>query len=78
MVGTDEIVVEYSGWCRIDASKIKFQYTSEDESVPAIISGTEYLKLSIEERKHYIVENLCDVMRDSDDLEWTDIQTVVE
>jgi len=78
MVGVDEVVVEFSGWCRIPASKIKFQYTGENESIPEIISGEEYIKLSATERKDYIAESVCDAMRDSDDLEWTDIQIVVE
>lgn len=78
MVGVDEIVIEYSGWCRIPASKIKFQYTGEDESIPEIISGEEYIKLSAKERQDYIAENICDAMRDSDDSEWIDIQVVAE
>jgi hypothetical protein len=78
MVGVDEIVIEYSGWCRIPASKIKFQYTGEDDSIPGIISGEDYIKLSVKERQNYIAENICDAMRDSDDSEWTDIQIIVE
>ena len=78
MVGVDEIIVEFSGWCRIPTSKIKFQYTGENESIPEIISGEEYIKLSVTERKDYIAESVCDAMRDSDDLEWIDIQIVVE
>ena len=74
MVGVDEIVVEFSGWCRIPASKIKFQYTGTDESIPEIISGEKYISLSVKERQDYITENICDAMRDSDDLEWVDIQ----
>ena len=75
-----EIIIEYSGWCRIHASKIKFQYVGEDESIPIlnIISGEEYIKLSPKERKDYIAENICDVMRDSEDCEWDDIKIIVE
>jgi hypothetical protein len=78
MVDVNEIVIEYSGWCRIDASKIKLQYTGQDESIPAIISGEDYIKLSVEERQEYLAENIYDAMRDSDDSEWVDIQIIVE
>ena len=68
------ITVEFSGWCRTPASLVIFQYSGNDPTKDGIISGTKWLLLSEDERSSYILENLNDVMKDSSDSEWTQIQ----
>jgi hypothetical protein len=45
----DEIVLEFSGCCRIEAKNAKFVYTGEDENVQFNISGEEYRQLTMEQ-----------------------------
>lgn len=72
------IVIDFSGWCRINPDSVKFQYTGEDESKPATISGKEYLSLTHQERQFYILDNITSAIRDSDDLEWVQIDVSEE
>lgn len=64
------MIVEFSGWCQIDDSVVRFQKLGDDYS----ISGTEYLQLSDEDKEDYILEDMVAALRDSNDNEWTDIQ----
>jgi hypothetical protein len=64
------MLVEFSGWCQIDDSVVQFQNMEDD----SIISGTDYLLLSDEEKECYVLEDMIATLRDSNDNEWTDIQ----
>lgn len=74
----ESIVIEFSGWLRSPAENLSFQYIGEDESVPGIIDGKAYLALSKEDRGKYVVENLGQAITQSDDLEYEEINVVVE
>lgn len=74
----DCIKLEYNGWCCIPAKNARFQYIGHRKDLPHIISGTEYIKLSIEQRADYAVENIIDTIlkcsqNEFSDYEWTDI-----
>ncbi len=73
-----DIIVEFSGWCRVNPENARFQYTGEDEGAKFIISGAEWQSLSEDERSNYILEDVVAAIRDSGDNEWTPIYTFVE
>jgi hypothetical protein len=66
----EKITVTYSGWCEIDAEDVVFINIQDDSPN---ITGKEWLKLSLEERGNYILENVNDVIQNSTDGEWTEI-----
>lgn len=68
------MIVEFSGWCQIDDSKVKFQHFDDDK----IINGEEYLKLTDDEKDEYIIENVMEAIRDSYDNEWDHINVLGE
>jgi hypothetical protein len=73
-----DIVVEFSGWCRIKAKRVSFQYTGEDDDTTYIITGEEYLNLSEKAREDYILKNVLVAIRNCDDMEWTSIDVIDE
>ncbi len=75
----EELIIEFSGWIRCNPKKVFFQYIGEDESrSEELIDGIKFMTLSKEEREDYIPEDISKVMSEADELEWSDIQTIVE
>ena len=72
-----KIVIHYSGWCVIDPEDVKFQCVTNDgdgDDQPDI-TGKEWLELDEENRGcNYILESAVDVIRDSTDGEWTELE----
>ena len=52
-----KIIVEFSGWVECDSDQVKFQYISNDDDLCTVITGTEWLKLSEDDRDDYILED---------------------
>lgn len=73
-----DIVLEYSGWCRINAKNARFVYIGNDENQPENITGEDYIKLSKDEKSKYLIEDAVATIRDADENEWTDLSLVVE
>jgi len=70
-----KIVVNYSGWCEIDPEDLKFQCITNDEAAgEPVITGKEWLELNEEDKYGYILESTVDVIRDSTDGEWTELE----
>ena len=71
-----KIVIHYSGWCEIDPEDVKFQCITNDEACgEPVITGKEWLELDEENRGcNYILESAVDVIRDSTDGEWTELE----
>ena len=68
-----DIIVEYSGWIRIEPQKIKFQYIGQND-LPEIIDGVQWQALSEDDRSDYIIEDAIAAMRDSEDGEWDSLE----
>ncbi len=58
-----DIIVEFSGWCRISAESAKFINIENEE----IICGIQWQKLPKDERSNYILEDVIDAQRDATD-----------
>lgn len=61
----EEILIEFSGWIKLSPEKINFVNIGSKEE--KTINGTEWIKLSEEERSDYVVEDLIDAQRDAED-----------
>ena len=70
------IVIQYSGWMRVEAKDLRFQYQGSDVAKDGCITGTQYLALSDDDQGDYIPENIWDGMRDSVDSELVDVQVI--
>lgn len=66
------IVVEFSGWLKIKPETARFQHCTTSDT----ITGTDYLKLSTDDREAYVLDSVISGIRDSYDSEWTDIQII--
>jgi len=79
-----DITVGFSGWLRIRPENIKFMnFVNIDEgglaaAAEMAITGSEWLKLSHEDRCDYVLEDVVAVIRDSDYCEWEDIDVVAD
>ena len=71
-----KIVVEFSGWVECDSDKVKFASMLDD----SIITGTEWLKLSEDDRDNYILEDFVHAQETALDgsLEYLDVIIVDE
>ena len=71
-----KIVVSYSGWCEIDPEDVKFQCITNDEAAgESVITGKEWLELNEGDKYgNYVLKNAIDVIRDSTDGEWTELE----
>lgn len=69
-----EFVVEFSGWVTIDSDDIEFVNFDKRDCE---ITGTEYLKLTDEEKDNYVLVDLSEVMAKANDgsYEQIDIST---
>ena len=67
----DNITVEFSGWARISAAKVKLQYCGPENTKDLIITGDVWKKLPPDERTDYILESVVDLIKDSEDGDWS-------
>ena len=65
-----DIIVEFSGWLRIEPKKAKFVCIGSDGPV---INGEQWLALDEDARGDYILETVIDAQRDSHDGNYYDI-----
>ena len=72
----DDIIVEYSGWIRIEPQNIRFEYIGQDD-MPQNIDGVQWQALSEDEQSDYILEDTIAAIRDADDGEWVDLSVEV-
>lgn len=72
----DDIIVEYSGWVRMNPKNIRFEYIGRDD-MPQNIDGVQWQALSEDEQGDYIIEDAIAAIRDCDDGEWTDLSVEV-
>ena len=72
----DDIIVEYSGWIRIEPQNIRFEYIG-CRLMPTNIDGVQWQALSEDEQSDYIIEDAIAAIRDADDGEWVDLSVEV-
>jgi len=74
-----DITVGFSGWLRIRPENIKFMnFVNIGKDDADDITGSEWLKLSHEDRCDYVLEDVVAAIRDSDYCEWEDIDVVAD
>ena len=71
----NQINISIEAECSVDASDINFEYICTDESYKEIITGDEWIALSVDQREDYILEDLFQTFKDSDqqDISYMDI-----
>lgn len=72
-----DILIDFSGWVGIDASKLVFLNIETMET----INGEEWIKISdTDDAANYVIEDIVAAIRDADEGEWDliDIADVVE
>ena len=72
----NDIIVEYSGWIRMNPKNIRFEYIGQDD-MPQNIDGVQWQALSEDEQSDYILEDAIAAIRDADDGEWVDLSVEV-
>lgn len=72
----NDIIVEYSGWIRMNPKNIRFEYIGQDD-MPQNIDGVQWQALSEDEQSDYIIEDAIAAIRDADDGEWVDLSVEV-
>ena len=79
---SNRIIVEFSGWVECDSDKVKFEYIGPEQyglmSTGGSITGTEWLKLSEDDRDDYILEDCIEAQKTALDgsLEYLDVIVV--
>ena len=68
-----DIIVEYSGWIRIEPQNVRFEYIGQND-MPQNIDGVEWQGLSEDDRSDYILEDAIAAMRDAEDGEWDNLE----
>ena len=68
-----DIIVEFSGWCRVDSTKVKFVHIGTTNKPD--ISGVEWCGLSEDKKQEYILESVITAQQlaedgDYDCIEW--------
>tara|TARA_Y100000310_G_C19996754_1_gene496592 strand:- start:30 stop:344 length:315 start_codon:yes stop_codon:yes gene_type:complete len=76
-----EILVQFSGWCRLYPSKVKFVFIGDDADEAYFeyheIDGNQWLKLDEETRdQYYILADAAQTVKDSDVLEWVELDVI--
>ena len=74
---SNRIIVEFSGWVECDSDKVMFQYISHDDDLSTVITGTEWLKLSEDERDNYILEDCIEAQKTSVDGSYEHIDVII-
>lgn len=72
MTETKDIIVEFSGWVRIEPDKVNFELI-RDSDRPWSITGTEWVALDEDAKADYTLEDLTAVQRDAHDGETLDL-----
>ena len=72
-----KIIVEFSGWVECDSDKVKFQYISNDDDQCTVITGTEWLKLSEDDRDDYILEDCIEAQKTSVDGSYEHLDVII-
>ena len=68
-----KIIVEFSGWVECDSDKVKFLKLMTDD----VITGTEWLKLSEDDRDDYIMEDYIEAQKTALDGEYQHLDVIV-
>ena len=75
-----DIIVEFSGWCRISPKHIKFTSLTEfgTDGLMKEIDGVEWTNLSKEQKTNYVLTDVTAVQRDCTDSDYDTINCFTE
>jgi len=62
----NQIYISLEANCAVDACDINFEYFGTDKSYKEIITGDEWIALSVDQQQYYILEDLFQTFKDSD------------
>ena len=68
-----DIIVEFSGWVRVEPTVIKFVWIG-DETPRPVITGEEWQALSLDNQGDWVLESVLDACCDAEDGGYEDIQ----
>jgi hypothetical protein len=54
------IIIDFSGWVKVNPAGIDFEYIGEDESKPQIINGLVWLDLDNKQKEEYILSSVIE------------------
>lgn len=69
-----KIIVEFGGWVECDSDKVKFLKLATDD----VITGTEWLELSEDDRDDYIMEDYIEAQKTALDGEYEHLALIVK
>jgi len=69
-----KIIVEFSGWVECDSDKVQFLKLVTDD----VITGTEWLELSEDDRDDYIMEDYIEAQETALDGEYEHLAVIVK
>jgi hypothetical protein len=72
-----KITIDFSGTIIIDPEDIKFVSLQSDEE-ELVITGTQWMKLSKDEKSEYMIESLSHAIDDSDEINSLEIDVDVD
>jgi hypothetical protein len=73
----NKIIVEFSGWVECDSDKVMFEYIGSEDNSRQLITGTEWLKLSEDDRDDYILEDCIEAQKTSVDGSYEHIDVII-
>lgn len=74
-----KLKVDFSGTVEIDSDNVNFLYIGDGELLRKnVITGTEYMGLSADDKSDYVLESIVDVLAKSHDLMMDDINVFHE
>jgi hypothetical protein len=77
-----KIIVEFSGWVECDSDKVMFQYIGPEQyglmSTGGSITGTEWLKLSEDDRDNYMIEDYIEAQRTALDGGYEHLDVIIQ
>ena len=72
-----KITIDFSGTLVMDPENIKFVNIQSDEE-ELVITGTQWMKLSKDEKSEYMIESLSHAIDDSDEINSLEIDVDVD
>ena len=69
-----KIIVEFGGWVECDSDKVKFLKLATDD----VITGTEWLELSEDDRDDYIMEDYIEAQKTALDGSYEHLALIVK
>jgi hypothetical protein len=73
-----DVIVEFSGWMKLNLEKTLMQYVGEDSAKKTLILAKDWVKLSAKERSLYLLDSFMEAQEEAHDYELVDVNFVIE